>query len=62
MERALRQLPSGARIGRLMVVTEAGRPPIAFSPAYAAGAAAHADRGGEDKLTVTITARFELTQ
>jgi uncharacterized protein len=55
----------GGRIGRLMVLTEeAGRqPPVAFSRAYAAGAAAPTPiEAGEDKLTVTITARFELTQ
>jgi hypothetical protein len=55
----------GARIGRLMVLTEeAGRqPPVAFSRAYAAGAAAPTPiEAGEDKLTVTVTARFELTQ
>jgi uncharacterized protein len=55
----------GARLGRLMVLTEeAGRqPPVAFSRAYAAGAAAPTPiEAGEDKLTVTVTARFELTQ
>jgi uncharacterized protein YggE len=55
----------GARIGRLMVLTEeAGRqPPIAFSRAFAAGAPAPTPiEAGEDKLTVTVTARFELTQ
>jgi uncharacterized protein len=55
----------GARIGRLMVLTEeAGRqPPVAFSRGYAAGAAAPTPiEAGEDKLTVTVTARFELTQ
>ena len=55
----------GARIGRLMVLTEeAGpQPPVAFSRAYAAGAAAPTPiEAGEDKLTVTVTARFELTQ
>ena len=55
----------GARIGRLMVLTEeAGRqPPVAFSRAYTAGTAAPTPiEAGEDKLTVTITARFELTQ
>jgi hypothetical protein len=54
----------GARIGRLMVLTEEGgpRPPVAFSRAYAAGAAAPTPiEAGEDKLTVTVTARFELT-
>ena len=55
----------GARIGRLMVLTEEpGRPPpIAFSRAYAASAPAPTPiEAGEDKLTVTVTARFELTQ
>ncbi|MGH6798612.1 MAG: SIMPL domain-containing protein, partial [Roseiarcus sp.] len=56
----------GARIGRLMVLTEeAGRqPPVAFAArAYASGAAAPPPiEAGEDKLTVTVTARFELTQ
>jgi uncharacterized protein len=55
----------GARIGRLMVLTEeAGRQmPVAFSRAYAAGAPAPTPiEAGEDKLTVTVTARFELTQ
>ncbi len=55
----------GARIGRLMVLTEEpGRPPpIAFSRAYAASAPALTPiEAGEDKLTVTVTARFELTQ
>ena len=56
---------AGARIGRLMVLTEeAGRqPPVAFSRAYAAGAPAPTPiEAGEDKLTVTVTARFELIQ
>ena len=55
----------GARIGRLMVLTEEGGPssPVAFSRAYAAGAAAPTPiEAGEDKLTVTVSARFELTQ
>jgi uncharacterized protein len=53
----------GGRIGRLMVLTEeAGRqPPMAFSRAYAAAAPTPIE-AGEDKLTVTINARFELTQ
>jgi uncharacterized protein len=52
----------GARIGRLMVLTEeAGRQmPVAFSRAYAP--APTPIEAGEDKLTVTVTARFELTQ
>jgi uncharacterized protein YggE len=48
-----------------MVLTEeAGRqPPVAFSRAYTAGASAPTPiEAGEDKLTVTVTARFELTQ
>ena len=54
----------GARIGRLMVLTEeAGRqPPMAFSRAYTTAAAPTPIEAGEDKLTVTVTARFELTQ
>ena len=55
----------GARIGRLMVLTEdAGRQtPVAFSRAYASAAPAPPPiEAGEDKLTVTVTARFELTQ
>jgi uncharacterized protein len=55
----------GARIGRLMVLTEEGGPssPVAFSRAYAAGAAPPTPiEAGEDKLTVTVSARFELTQ
>jgi uncharacterized protein YggE len=53
----------GGRIGRLMVLTEeAGRqPPMAFSRAYAAAAPTPIE-AGEDKLTVTVNARFELTQ
>jgi uncharacterized protein YggE len=55
----------GARVGRLMVLTEeAGRqPPMAFSRAYASSATAPTPiEAGEDKLTVNVTARFELTQ
>ncbi len=55
----------GARIGRLTMLTEeAGRQqPVAFSRAFAAGAPAPTPiEAGEDKLTVTVTARFELTQ
>jgi uncharacterized protein YggE len=55
----------GGRIGRLMVLTEeAGRqPPVAFSRVYTAAAAAPTPiEVGEDKLTVTVNARFELTQ
>jgi uncharacterized protein len=54
---------AGAKIGRLMALTEeAGRqPPIAFSRAFAASAPAPTPiEAGEDKLTVTVTARFEL--
>jgi uncharacterized protein len=53
----------GARIGRLMVLTEeaARQPPIAFSRALAAGAPTPIE-AGEDELTMTVTARFELTQ
>ncbi len=55
----------GGRIGRLLVLTEeVGRqPPMAFSRAYSAGAAAPMPiEAGEDKLTVSINARFELTE
>ena len=55
----------GARIGRLMQLTEeAGARPVAFATrAYAEGAAAPTPiEAGQDKLAVTITARFELTQ
>ena len=55
----------GAKIGRLMELTEeAGARPVAFAArAYAPGAAAPTPiEAGEDKLTVTIMARFELTQ
>ena len=55
----------GAKIGRLMELTEeAGARPVAFAArAYAQGAAAPTPiEAGEDKLTVTIMARFELTQ
>jgi uncharacterized protein len=55
----------GAKIGRLMELTEeAGpQPPVAFAArAYAAGEAAPTPiEAGEDKLRVIITARFELT-
>jgi uncharacterized protein YggE len=55
----------GARIGRLLALTEEAQPqrPVAFSRAYATAAAAPTPiEAGEDKLTVTVTARFELTQ
>ncbi len=55
----------GGRIGRLLMLTEeAGRqPPMAFSRAYSAAAAAPMPiEAGEDKLTVSINARFELTE
>jgi uncharacterized protein len=53
----------GGRIGRLMVLTEeAGRQPLmAFSRAMTAAAPTPIE-AGEDKLTVTVNARFELTQ
>ncbi len=55
----------GARLGRLMTLTEETGPqaPVAFaSRAYARTAAAPTPiEAGEDKLTVTVTARFELT-
>ena len=55
----------GATIGRLMVLTEEAQlpRPVAFSRAYTTAAAAPTPiEAGEDKLTVTVTARFELTQ
>jgi uncharacterized protein YggE len=55
----------GAKIGRLMELTEeAGVRPVAFAArAYVQGAAAPTPiEAGEDKLKVTVTARFELTQ
>ena len=55
----------GAKIGRLMELSEeAGARPVAFAArAYAPGAAAPTPiEAGEDKLSVTIMARFELTQ
>jgi uncharacterized protein YggE len=55
----------GARIGRLMVLTDEAQPqqPVVFSRAYVPGGAAQTPiEAGEDKLTVTVTARFELTQ
>ncbi len=55
----------GAKIGRLMELTEEpGARPLAFAArAYAPAAAAPTPiEAGEDKLTVTIMARFELTQ
>jgi uncharacterized protein YggE len=55
----------GARLGRLMTLTEEAGPraPVAFaSRAYAQAAAAPTPiEAGEDKLIVTVTARFELT-
>jgi uncharacterized protein len=58
-------LAGGAKIGRLMELTEeAGARPVAFAArTYAQGAAAPTPiEAGQDKLTVTIMARFELTQ
>jgi uncharacterized protein YggE len=55
----------GARIGRLMVLTEeaGGQMPVAFSRAYAKGGSSPTPiEAGETKLTVTVTARFELAQ
>ena len=55
----------GARLGRLMVLTEEGgsEAPVAFSRAYAGASPAPPPiEAGEDRLTVTVTARFELTQ
>ena len=56
----------GGRIGRLMVLTEDGgvrQSPMTFSRAYALPAPPPTPiEAGEDKLSVTINARFELTQ
>lgn len=55
----------GARVGRLMVLTEEGgrQPPVAFARTFATGAAAPTPiEAGEDRLTVIVTARFELTE
>jgi uncharacterized protein len=55
----------GAKLGRLIMLTEESgfRPPVAFARAFAANAPAPTPiEAGEDKLTVTITARFELIQ
>jgi uncharacterized protein len=55
----------GARLGRLMTLSEETGPqaPVAFaSRAYVRAAAAPTPiEAGEDKLIVTVTARFELT-
>jgi uncharacterized protein YggE len=54
-----------AQIGRLMVLTEEGgsEAPVAFSRTYAGASPAPPPiEAGEDRLTVTVTARFELTQ
>jgi uncharacterized protein YggE len=56
---------AGARIGRLMTLTEEpSRPPIIrYLPrAYAAAATPTPIEVGEDKQTVTVTARFDLKQ
>jgi uncharacterized protein YggE len=48
-----------------MVLTEEGGPqePVAFSRAYAGAAPSPPPiEAGEDRLTVTVIARFELTQ
>jgi hypothetical protein len=56
----------GAQIGRLMELTEetGAQPPVGFAArAFAQGGApATPIEAGEDKLRVTVTARFELTQ
>ncbi len=57
---------AGSKIGRLMELGEqVGGPPMPFPRrvyATAAMAAPTPVEAGEDKLTVTVTARFELTQ
>jgi uncharacterized protein YggE len=56
----------GGKIGRLMVLTEDGgvrESPMAFSRASAMPAPPPTPiEAGEDKLTVSVSARFELTQ
>ena len=54
---------AGARIGRLMTLAEeSGARPIAFAArASAMGGVPPTVEPGQDKLTVTVTARFELT-
>jgi uncharacterized protein len=54
----------GGRIGRLMVLTEEGarQPSMAFSRVYAAAPPPTPIEAGEDKLTVSVNARFELIQ
>ena len=57
--------PHGPRIGRLMVLTEepSRAPIVSFPRAYTAPAFAPTPiEAGEDKLTVIVTTRFELTQ
>jgi uncharacterized protein YggE len=53
----------GATLGRLMALTEEGGPqrPVAFSRALAAAAPTPIE-AGEDKLTLTVTTRFELKE
>jgi uncharacterized protein len=52
----------GAKLGRLMILTEEAsrQPPVVFSRALAAATPTPIE-AGEDTLTVTIKARFELT-
>jgi uncharacterized protein YggE len=55
----------GAKIGRLMELTEEARaqPVLHVAQSYAKSAAVPTPiEAGEDKLTVTVRARFELTQ
>ena len=56
---------AGAKVGRLMWLTDQTSPaPIAFARrgSMQAAAASTPIEPGEDKLTVTVSARFELTQ
>ena len=58
---------AGARVGRLMELSEetAARPVVFPRRSYAEAATSAAPtpiEAGQDKLTVTVTARFELTQ
>lgn len=52
----------GAKLGRLIMLTERSglRSPVAFASRADAEAAPTPIEAGEDKLTVTVTARFEL--
>jgi uncharacterized protein len=58
---------AGAKVGRLMALSEVGGapPPMSFARRASvqnAGAAPTPIEAGEDKLTIAVTARFELTE